>query len=227
MAMVSGENKTAGWWGAGVTVIAGVILLIAARVFCRTPEQDKTGNEEQTDIQIQRLIDASASRSDREAARKGILEEHRALCRKLIVLIQPGQRDKLSEEARALVAITLGELRCDEAVGVLVSGLSAGPAVEPPVMSGAVYFASSCRDALIQIGRPSVPALLDVLQKSDNRKAVVYSLDALREILGGKRHMLETLEKVRDRVSDARSKSNLDAAFKIAAQLGESEEPLY
>jgi hypothetical protein len=52
-------------------------------------------------------------------------------------------------------------------------------------------------------------------------------LDALREILGGKRRMLETLEKLRDRVSDARSKSNLEAARKIVELWGESEEPLY
>jgi hypothetical protein len=225
--MVSGTNRVANWRIAGGITVAGVIFLIAARVFCVTPEQDKIMNEERVDIQIQKLIDESASRSDREAARTKILEGHRALCRKLVVLIQPARRDELNEEARALVAITLGELRCDEAVGVLVSGLSAGPAVEPPVMSGAVYFASSCRRALIQIGRPSVPALLDVLQESDNRKAIVYSLDALREILGGKRRMLETLEKLRDRVSDARSKSNLEAARKIVELWGESEEPLY
>lgn len=83
--------------------------------------------------------------------------------------------------------------------------------------------------ALLKIGRPSVPAVLENLKTTDNTVLRKRSLDVLYHVLGGKRRMIELLQKVAEmEISNRDVALRLKMALDIATnQYDGSHESLY
>jgi len=56
--------------------------------------------------------------------------------------------------------------------------------------------------ALVRIGRPVVPAMIENIETSDNRILREKSIDVLYHVLGGKRRVLELLTKLKEQAKD-------------------------
>jgi HEAT repeat protein len=137
----------------------------------------------------------------------------------LLPLIDSANLKKYSPRTRAAAAYLLGEMRASEAVNLLAERFASGTEPDLRSMFDMNRLDAPFWTALVNIGRPSVPALLDIIQSTDNGDTRFLSLAALNDILGGKAHVAETLARLKvkitaDGAAGAKEKvANLDAAI--------------
>lgn len=115
----------------------------------------------------------------------------------LIEIIDPKNKSKYSETARAEAAILIRELRAEEAIPMLCSSLDDQPFKS--VVFGAEGIWTLCDSfsgALIKIGRPAVPHLIKNLKESKNKEVLKKSTRLLLWILGDKNSVLKIIEKL-------------------------------
>jgi hypothetical protein len=170
----------------------------------------------------------------REQAVDKILNDRKALIKKLIPLIDPKNSEKFSDETRCVAAYLLGELRAVEAVPVLSQAL-ADPPGEKFISDGSRYDAPVF-SALVRIGRPAVAAMIENIKTTDDLTLQNRSLDVLLHVLGGKQRLLELLVKLNDRALAEKPVNREEARrFREAHVWAEAhyvqrkgyEEPLY
>jgi hypothetical protein len=182
---------------------------------------------------LDRIVEALNAEDDyvRDATVDAILADRKALVQRLILMIDAENAEEYSFHARRAAVYLLGELRAEEAAPALAKALVNDQSDEDNFhigrYNGAVF------SALVKIGRPSIPWLIQNLQTSDNQVVRFESLMAMCHILGGKSHTLETLRKVRTRADDPAEIRRLDAAIKQVesylkyATEHKEEAPLY
>ncbi|HEV7281183.1 MAG TPA: hypothetical protein VGN57_13350 [Pirellulaceae bacterium] len=169
----------------------GAVLVTAMAVLTSAVVAMCTGQETESSARASFEGLQSDSERTRDAAVDAILAERKATIERLIPLIDPANAERHRKETRWAAAFLLGEMRAVEAVPVLAKALdrSMGPQngldlspYDEPVFN-----------ALVRIGRPAVPALLENLRKSDDRILRERSLLVLYHILGGNRRVVEAL----------------------------------
>ena len=157
-------------WLLAVTAIAATCLLGGAAANSR-PEAMIT----------------SARESERDAARNEIIRSRHETIQKLLELVrpprQPGNDPWLAYYAPRNIAIEcLGEYRAVEAIPALVVLLEPQPG--ELVTSDRVFRLSPAATALVKIGSPSIPALIEVIKTNSKSefllpqaRLVVYDIE--------------------------------------------------
>jgi len=174
--------------------------------------------------QIKSLISQDSQTCDR--AVDSILQDRQAVISELIVLIDPVNTKKYSVQTRCAAAYLLGMFRASEAVTVLSKALANEP--EQREISDISRYDAPVWTALVRIGRPAVPAMIENIETSDNRILRIKSLDVLNHVLGGKRRVLELLTKLREQAKDRPKTERIEAAIqRTEAHFKEDKEPLY
>ncbi|MHC4260118.1 MAG: HEAT repeat domain-containing protein [Planctomycetota bacterium] len=165
----------------------------------------------------------------RAQAVDSLLQGHQQTVQELISLVDPNNAQKYSEWRRRAAAYVLGEFRAVEAIPVL-SRAAALPQEEEDLWYKDRYH-SPYWTALMKIGRPAVPALIENIEGSDDETLRMKSSDVLNHILGGKRRLLEPLTKLKVRAEEEQDKKRIErieAALEYAQRhYKEDKEPLY
>ncbi len=174
----------------------------------------------------------SHERGTRDGAVESILQDRSELIKRLIPLIDPANAGKYPELTRRAAAFLLGEFRGVEAIPVLAKAL-ADPELERTSSDGSPYDFWTVFAALIRIGRPAIPAMIENIETSDNELLRQKSMLVVGGILGGKRRLLELLTKLEQRALKKQS-ANREALRRIRegrawveVKVTESQEPLY
>jgi hypothetical protein len=158
-----------------------------------------------------------------------VLEARLQTVRELVSLVDPKNAQKYSEWRRKAAAYVLGEFRAAEAVPVLSRALALPHAEEDHWYKDRYY--RPYWTALVKIGRPAVPALIENIEASDDDTLRMKSSDVLNHILGGKRRLLELLTKLKVRGEEGQDKKRverIEAALEYAQRhYKEDKEPLY
>jgi HEAT repeat protein len=118
----------------------------------------------------------------------------------LISFVDPVNAKKYSDETRCASAYLLGEFRAIEAVPVLSQDLVDEPGPKNTLRTD--RYTAPVWTALVRIGRPAVPAMIENIEASDDRILRKKSLDVLYHVLGGKRRVLELLTKLQGKTKD-------------------------
>jgi hypothetical protein len=169
----------------------------------------------------------------RDLAVDTILRDHKSVIDKLIPLVDPANAAKYSDETRCIAAYLLGELRAVESVPVLSKALANPPGRKD--FSDESRYDSPIFRALVNIGRPSVSAMIENVENSDNPKLRKNSMDVLLHVLGGKTRLLEVLRKLHERAVKENRPAIIARRISQAQSWAEdhyrytrgSEEPLY
>lgn len=161
----------------------------------------------------------------RDHAVDAMLDERKSQVEALIPLIDPANADRYSDETRSAAAYLLGELRAIEAVPVLAKALADEPG--PKIIFDLSRYDVPVFTALVKIGRPAVPAMIENIENSENAILQKNSLDVLIHVLGGKRRLLELLLKVHERAADPVDRRIAEARTWAEAHYKEDKEPLY
>jgi len=202
-------------------LVVGICVLAALPALWAKSEQPAAG-------QIQERIEAllSDEAQVRDQTVWAILGEREDIVRKLIELVDPANAEKYSDETRSAAAFLLGEFRAREAVPVLSKALRKplGPSVSWDISP----YNRPILAALLKIGRPAVPAMIENVETSDDSMLRTRSLDVLWRVLGGKRRTLELLAKLQARAKDEKKIERIKAAIKYSQEhFKENQEPLY
>jgi hypothetical protein len=217
--MISKQKKIKKNWlmACGITV-ALIVLLGTTK---GTVQQDK---KKEPVGQIAGLL--SQDSRIRDQAVDSVLQDRRSIINKLIPLIDPANDMKYSDETRCAAAYLLGMLRATEAVAVLSRALADGPGRK--VGKDISRYDVPVWTALVKIGRPAVPAMIENIETSDNKILRKKSLDVLCHVLGGKRRVLELLTRLKARAEDQLIIEHIEAAIQhTQVHFKEDKEPLY
>lgn len=204
----------------GIIVLTVTILLLGLAGGSSSNEQ-----EERVMEHIKKIL--SKDVRTRNQGVDEILQDRKITIEKLIPLIDPTNATKYSDETRCAAAFVLGELRAIEAVPVLSMALANEPG--PKIKDDISRFDVPVCTALVKIGRPSIPAMIENIETSDNEILLNKSMDVLNHVLGGKRRLLELLGnlEVRAAKNELKAQRIKKAAKWAQDHYQESEEPLY
>jgi HEAT repeat protein len=217
--MISMQNKIKKNWLMGCMICITFFLFLPAMEgnYKRSKDNEHAG-------QINGLL--SQDSRIRDQAVDSILQDRRAIINKLIPLIDPDNTNKYSDQTRCAAAYLLGVLRATEAVPVLSRALENEPGRK--LISDISRYDAPAWTALVRIGRPVVPAMIENIETSDNKILRKKSIDVLYHVLGGKRRVLELLNKLKARAEDRLIIEHVDAAIKYTKEhFKEDKEPLY
>ena len=197
-------------------VVALVLALLTATVYSQ--DRPKASEQEKSLLSDDTRVRGQAVDS--------ILQERKQTISRLITLVDPANAKKYGDQTRAAAGFLLGELRAVEAVQVLSAALLDEPSKEIERLSPFDY---PFWNALVKIGRPAVPAMIENIETSDHQMLRVKSLDVLNHVLGGKRHLLELLDKLKVLTAeDPGKRHRVEEAISWATEhYKEDKEPLY
>lgn len=208
-----------------ISVGFAILLLL---ILLNVPERSYASKENAMSS-VDELV--AADRVTVNRAVDAILEERKALIEKLIQLAGPANAQRYNDQTRSAACYLLGELRAIEAVPMLARMLE-DPLDERPVLD-VDRFDMPVGTALFKIGRPAVPALIENVTKSDSPVLMQRSLGVLSLIIGGKRRLLELLDKLNERAlgenppNKEASRRVTEARDWVEQRHKEREEPLY
>lgn len=123
-----------------------------------------------------------------------ILASRKELIDRLIPLVAVENAGKYNPKTRAAAGYLLGQMRAAEAASALAKALAQDPG--PDYQFDIDRLTRPYFGAVVEIGRPAVPSLLENIQTTDDAVLREKSLFALSHILGGKRRMIETLRRL-------------------------------
>ena len=193
--------------------------------FCASGEtngSEVSGNEESFD-ELVRKFKVEKGRI-RGLAVDRLLERRKQRVQKLIAVFDPETGEEKKWETRAAAAWVLGEMRAPEAAEVLAQNIDDGPDHTGDVSR----YDTAHTTALRKIGLPAVPALIENIENSDSPVLRGRSVRILGSILGGKRRVLELLDRLEKRASEEKKKvRRIREARKNVRTWTEDEEPLY
>jgi len=167
-------------------LMAGIsltVLLVMLRPFddrqYAMADAEATANLAGTDA-LKKLLSPDALTID--AGIDKILAERKGQIDALLPIVDVANKSKYSPRTRAAAAYLLGQLRAPEAVVTLAKALEDGDPELNPFHFHIDRLDAPFWTALVTIGRPSVPALLDSIQNTDNGDSRFLSLTALYHI---------------------------------------------
>jgi HEAT repeat protein len=149
--------------------------------------------------------------SAREALAFSGRQEHNEIQRALVRAL--GSDNK---EVKVVAAYLLGEFRCSEAADSLARAITL--ADDKLHFSEPLWDTHPALEALIKIGNPSVPALIQNLSESDDPGVRAFSLTALRRIDDDKDISRLRLEKARMAQRESQKQARIQAALESLAQ---------
>ncbi len=201
------------------------IVLISVALFGVTTGGRQEDDEKGLPGQIEGLL--SKDSRVRDSSVDSILQDRLGIVQQLIPLIDPANAQKYSDETRSVAAYLLGKFRASEAVPVLSRALADEPGVEL-IFNRSRYYDVPFWTALVRIGRPAVPAMIENIETSDNAVLRKRSLSVLYHVLGGKRRITELLTKLKVRTKDRAKLQRIEAAVQHTQEhFKEDKEPLY
>ena len=205
----------------GRTIAAAVVTVV---VFTAAAATNSKPGQQEISMQIERL--RSEERRTRDRAVDAILQDRLGTVEKLIPLIDPDNATQYSDQTRCAAAYLLGKLRAVEAVPVLSRALADEPG--PKKRADISRYDAPVWTALVRIGRPAVPAMIENIETSDHRILRKKSLDVLNHVLGGKRRLLELLAKLEKRTDDKQTRRRLQECItRVREHYKQTREPLY
>ena len=157
-----------------------------------------------------------------------ILAQREALVRELIARVDPANSGTYNYQAEAAAAYLLGEMRAAEAAPVIAKALAEIPV--PEVSADYDPLAAPFFSALVKIGRPSVPPMIEIIESTDDKNVRRQAVMIVIHVLGGDRHMFELLDKLKARSADAEKTKRIETTIEWAREYlkkGEAKEPLY
>ena len=156
--------------------------------------------------------------TQRKAVNEAI-EQRKAIITKLCqVISKQGKGDK-GRRMRARATYLVGKMRAPEAVKTLISVITEDFVGRVKRVSVGV---ANPTQALMQIGRPAVPALLDTCRSADHERIVRPCLLVLWNTLGWKENLLVVLERAEKAAATKKEKARLRKALQIARKWEES-----
>ncbi|MBX3354486.1 MAG: hypothetical protein KF724_02175 [Phycisphaeraceae bacterium] len=139
--------------------------------------------------------------SVRDAAVDAILASRNTVIEELISLLLPAPRTGGNTDVSACAAYLLGEFRAAEAVPALSNAMMLDQ--DTRFIADISRYDTPYFNALVKIGRPSVPAMIENVRTSDDGRLRQNSLLVLAHVLGGKHRVLELLAMLQEMESDA------------------------
>lgn len=217
--MISEYKKHFGnkWLWACSIALTSIVLLAVTKGAIQLDKKKPMGHIEALLSQDSRIRDQVVD---------SILQDRSAIISELIPLIDPANSEKYNNGTRGVAAFLLGKFRAVEAVSVLSKALANEP--EQREISDISRYDAPVWTALVRIGRPAVPAMIENIEASDNRILRKKSLDVLYHVLGGKRRVLELLTKLKGQAKDHLEIQRIESAIQhTQTHFKEDEEPLY
>lgn len=155
-----------------------------------------------------------------------ILDDRLKQVNMLIDIVDHASDGKVLEKSGDAAAFLLGKMRAPEAVPVLSTALAK---VKPYITTDIDPLMGAVFNALVEIGRPSIPAMIKNITTSDNEILRERSMDVVYHVLGGKENIIGLLnrlmeQKERTKVEKDRIKKSLEWA---QSHYKETEKPLY
>jgi HEAT repeat protein len=209
-------------------IMLGVVMLALIGV-ATTPTSGSGPEQEKSMKAFKDLISQDSQTRDR--AVDAILDDRNSVIEKLIPLVDPANSKRFNDETRSVAAYLLGELRAVEAVPVLSKALADPPRDQD--LARLSRYGMAIFEALVKIGRPAVPAMIENIKTSDDQIRRETSMDVLLHVLSGKRRLLELLTKLNENAlaeqpPDRKAAERFQNARAWAADhYKEDEEPLY
>ncbi len=207
-------------WLAGCFIVLISLALSGVTTGGRQEDDEKglLGNK------IEELLSKDSRVRDRTV--DSILQDRLGIVKQLIPLIEPANAQEYSDETRCAAAYLLGEFRAIKAVPVLSRALADEPGRK--LISDTSRYDVPVWTALVKIGRPAVPAMIENVKNSDNKILRKKSLDVLIHALGGKRRITELLTKLKAQTKDPSKIQHINAAIQHTQEhFEEDKEPLY
>ena len=153
-----------------------------------------------------------------------ILDDREKQVDMLIEIVKEMNEGKATQQAGKAAAYLLGEMRAQEAVQVLSIALK-----QPDLQSDFNRFRGAIFNALVSIGRPSIPPMITNITSSDDQLLRQNSMLVIGQVLGTKDNLirlLNTLLEQKERTQE--EKNRLKQSIEWAqSTIKESEKTLY
>jgi hypothetical protein len=190
-----------------IVLVAGLLL----SVLCWSRPFD----EEKRTADWKTLV-TSRLENDRVHAQHLVLDDRKDVIEYLVSVInsplRPHEDFYTSTTSRNIAILLLGKLRAKEAIADLTNWLSPKPGQGLTIDSEPMY--SPAGDALVEIGSPSVPPLLQLLKSASNGPLRREYLKIIGSILG-QAHTQLLLEHALAKENSATKTDNLKAALDL------------
>jgi len=196
----------------GILVLSGIAL---------TKEQSPPTYKEMLEAKDRKIQDEAIT---------SILDERLRLVNTLIEVVGQASAEKSLGRTGNAAAFLLGKLRSPEAVPVLSAAL-AKVAMDPNASTSIDIdpLADAVTTALVEIGRPSIPAMITNITTSDDRMLRIRSMDVVYHVLGGKDNLIGLLNRLMEQKERKKEeKDRLTKAIEWAqSHYVETTKPLF
>ncbi len=182
--------------------------------------------QEQAPPTLKEMLEAKERRVQNKAIQQ-IFDDRLRTVNMLIEIVDQANARRLPANAGRAAAYLLGQLRAPEAVPVLSRALTN---VDPNIV---VFHTDILTDAewmaLVEIGRPAVPAMIENITTSDDERLRQRSMGVIVHVLGGKDNLMGLLNRLMEQKE--RSKEEKDRLAKsiewAQSNYVEPEKPLF
>jgi hypothetical protein len=182
--------------------------------------------QEQIPATLKEMLEAKDRRVQNKAIQQ-ILDDRLCTVNMLIEIVDQANAGRRPADAGRAAAYLLGQLRAPEAVPVLSRALTN---VDP---NGVLFHTDIFTDAewmaLLEIGRPAVPAMIKNITSSDDERLRQRSLGVISRVLGGKDNLIGLLNRLMEQKE--RSKEERDRLAKsiewAQSHYTETKKPLF
>lgn len=196
-------------------VLIFAVLILAQTTFC----------EEKSPPTIIELIESRDPNVQMKTVHE-ILDDRLKQVNILIEIVDRASSGAVLERSGNAAAYLLGKMRAPEAVPVLSTALAK---VRPYITIDIDPLMGAVSNALVEIGRPSIPAMIKNITTSDNELLRIRSMDVINLVLGGKDNLIGLLNRLMEQKE--RTKEEKDRIKKCIewaqSHYKETEKPLY
>jgi HEAT repeat protein len=208
-------------WGRIAKCAVGGVLVLGVLMLAEI-----AFTQEQVPATLKEMLEAKNRRVQNKAI-KTILDDRLRMVNMLIEIVDQANVGKSPEDAGKAAAYLLGKLRAPEAVPVLSRALVR---IDPNLVAVSMDVLVDAEwTALVEIGRPAVPAMIKNLTTSDDERLRDRSIGVLAHVLGGKDNLIGLLNRLMEQKE--RSKEEKDrlakALERTQSRYKDTEQPLF
>jgi hypothetical protein len=157
-----------------------------------------------------------------------INKQQMVLAERLMEVLDPANVEDYGLEQRKAAALLLGRLRARQAVPFLIVLFKEETQQEPILQIHDDLFVNSAFNALADIGRDAIPAIVGLVKETDDPGLREKAVALILHCVGTKRFLLDVLRRLAEKEENGRTRDRLVAAHNWAeAVLTETEEPIY
>jgi HEAT repeat protein len=210
-------NRRVGAWCAtgALCLAAGTLTVSILRAEGERRERDVLNN-------VSTLLDTP---EDVHRDVYAIFAQREAMVQRCLQIIDPQNKQEYADKQRAAAAFLLGEFRAIEAVPFLLAMLREEVKTRPTVFWDPSPFDFPARVALGKLGRDALPAVIEVLKETDDPALRQDCIGLIRQKVGPKRFLLDTLGNLAGREQDPVKAQRLtDARTWVDLKFKQAEE---